>query len=52
MSKDEAFKKKVMEEEHFYLSFGNEFELYSGFKKTILNFLGLFSVRQNRFLVH
>lgn len=33
MSKDEAFKKKVMEEEHFYLSFGNEFELYSGFKK-------------------
>lgn len=38
MSKDNSFKKKVMEEKHFYLSFGNEFELYSGFKKDDFEF--------------
>lgn len=38
MSKDDSFKKKVMEEKHFYLSFGNEFELYSGFKKDDFEF--------------
>lgn len=38
MSKNEAFKQKVIEKEHFYLSFGNEFELYSGFKKDDFEF--------------
>ena len=38
MSKNEAFKQKVIEQEHFYLSFGNEFELYSGFKKDDFEF--------------
>lgn len=38
MSKSDTFKQKVMKEEHFYLSFGNEFELYSGFRKDDFRF--------------
>lgn len=38
MTKKVEFKNKVMNEENFYLSFGNEFELYAGFKKDDFDF--------------
>lgn len=38
MTKKDEFKKFVMDSENFYLSFGNEFELYAGFKKDDYDF--------------
>lgn len=33
MTEDMSFKNEIIEDSHFYLSFGNELELYSGFNK-------------------
>ena len=39
MTEDEAFKNDIINDSHFYLSFGNEFELYSGFNKKDSDFV-------------
>ena len=52
MTESESFRKSRIEDNHFYLSFGNEFELYSGFNKKDKEFVNsIYDKTQNIFKV-
>ena len=50
MTFDEVFLNEAIEDQNFYLSFSNEFELYAGFKRDNVKFLNkIYNKTQNHF---